>query len=462
MLDPQDNCTETLSMAKTQKISSSKIKRAAITGATAVKIGAKIAQQKGKRLLQRGGRSAEQMAAQQLADEQQIGKLLFSALGQLRGTALKVSQLLSMEADLLPEGIRQELAKSCYQVTPLNRAHVNKVFMQEFQQGPNDIFQQFSAKAFAAASLGQVHSGITPADEQVAIKIQYPGIGASIKSDMQMLRAVLHTLSLTTKLLPEKSVVTAVMDVIEQQLYKELDYQLEAENGRWFAQHLSSEKIVIPQVLEQYSSTKILTTSLLQGLHLQEWLLTNPSQQQRNFYGQIIFDSFMHSAFELHKLHADPHPGNYLFMDNNQLGLLDFGCVRTFSKEFCSNISSLMSTFVAHSKAWDTHSVLQAYQTQGILSAQLQLDEFNQELLPLLDPVINWVIEPFKEQQFDFSQRSSYPKMDLASAKVSAKYLNAIPKDQIYFDRSLFGMMQILKQLGAVVNTSNQWIKAND
>jgi len=449
-------------MQKTQKISSSKFTRAAITGATAVKIGAKIAQQKSKRLLQRGVKSTEQEAADQLADEQQIGKLLFSALGQLRGTALKVSQLLSMEADLLPEGIRQELAKSCYKVTPLNRAHVNKVFMQEFQRGPKHVFDQFSAKAFAAASLGQVHSGLTADNEKVAVKIQYPGIAASIKSDMQMLRAVMHTLSATTKLLPEKSVITALMDVIEQQLYKEVDYQLEAENGRWFARHLSSEKIVIPEVLEQYSSTKILTTRLLQGLHLQEWMLTNPSQQQRNLYGQIIFDSFMHSAFELHKLHADPHPGNYLFMANDQLGLLDFGCVRTFSKEFCSNICSLMSVFVAHTKAWDTQSVLKAYQRQGILSADLQLDEFNSELLPLLDPLINWVIEPFKEPFFDFSQRSSYPKMGLASAKVSAKYLNAIPKDQIYFDRSLFGMMQILKQLGAVVNTSNQWIKVND
>ena len=449
-------------MSKTQKVSSSKIKRAVITGATAVKIGAKIAQQKSKRLLQRGVKSAEQTAADQLADEQQIGKLLFSALGQLRGTALKVSQLLSMEADLLPEGIRQELAKSCYQMTPLNRAHVNKVFMQEFQQGPNQIFEQFTAKAFAAASLGQVHSGLTAEKQQVAIKIQYPGIAASIKSDMQMLRAVMHTLSATTKLLPDKTVVTTVMDVIEQQLYKEVDYQLEAENGRWFAQHLSSQQIVIPQVLEQYSSTKILTTSLLQGLHLQEWLLTNPSQQQRNLYGQMIFDTFMHSTFELQKLHADPHPGNYLFMANNQLGLLDFGCVITFSKDFCSNVSHLMSTFLAHSKAWDTQSVLQAYQTQGVLSDQLQLDEFNRELLPLLDPLINWVIEAFKEPYFDFSQRSSYPKMNLASAKVSAKYLNAIPKDQIYFDRSLFGVMQILKQLGAVVNTSNKWINANN
>ena len=141
---------------------------------------ASIAAQSGAKHLTHLGKKAFSSDSETLQKEHEaeIGKLLFKGLSQMRGTALKASQLLSLEADLIPEGIRQELAKSCHQVPPLNRSLIRKVFMSEFQQEPHTLFEFFNSSAFAAASLGQVHAAVFEGDE-VAVKVQYPGIQES-------------------------------------------------------------------------------------------------------------------------------------------------------------------------------------------------------------------------------------------------------------------------------------------
>ncbi len=437
-----------------KKFATSQLARSAITGMAAAKIGAVLAVQKTTSLI-----SIDKLTdQQQLNNEKKIGKLLFSALGQLRGTALKVSQLLSTEMDLLPEGIRQELAKSCYQVIPLNRAVISKVFSSEFKASPSEVFSNFDPRAFAAASLGQVHRAETKSGDQVAVKIQYPGIAASIKSDMKMLRTLLSTLANRSGVLPNQAIIGTTLDEIEQRLEEEVDYCLEAQHTRWFEQHLQCEGIVIPSVYADYSTAKVLTTSLLTGLHLEQWLATNPSQEQRNCYGQKIYDSFLYSAFVLGRLHADPHPGNYLFMHNQQLGILDFGCVKIFDSQFSVEKTALLNAFLKKDQQQRSVSILAAYQQQGIIAKTLSLAEFETVLQPLLDPMYEWICAPFQQSNYDFSRYPSCPKMSLENAKIANQFLRAIPQDHIYFDRSMFGIFSMLKRIGAVVKTENQWL----
>jgi predicted unusual protein kinase regulating ubiquinone biosynthesis (AarF/ABC1/UbiB family) len=439
------------------KVATGKMVRSTITGIAAAKIGAVLAIQKSKQVIYKDKLSKEQ----QLENEIKIGKLLFSALGQLRGTALKVSQLLSTEIDLLPEGVRAELAKSCYQVIPLNRALINKVFISEFSVSPSDIFSNFEPKAFAAASLGQVHKAETPSGFKVAVKIQYPGIAASINSDMKMLRALLSSIAKKSDILPNQEVINEALDEIQERLQEEVDYNLEAENTRWFRQKLLDKGVVVPSVHQEYSTEKVLTTSLLTGLHLDEWLATNPSQNQRNIYGQLIYDSFMFSAFELGSLHADPHPGNYLFMEKEQLGMLDFGCVKTFNKDFSTEKAALLNSFLTTDEKQRSLNIFSTYQEQGIIAPSLSITEFEAVLQPLLEPMYQWISAPFKDKVFDFSNYLSCPKMTFDNAKSANKYLLAIPQDQIYFDRSMFGIFSMLKRIGAVVKTENLWIFPN-
>ena len=360
--------------------------------------------------------------------------------------------------DLLPEGIRQELAKSCYQVIPLNRAVISKVFSSEFKGSPSEVFSNFDPRAFAAASLGQVHRAETKSGAQVAVKIQYPGIAASIKSDMKMLRTLLSTLANRSNILPNQAVIGTTLDEIEQRLQEEVDYCLEAQHTRWFQQHLQCEGVVIPSVYADYSTAKVLTTSLLTGLHLEQWLATNPSQEQRNGYGQKIYDSFLYSAFVLGRLHADPHPGNYLFMNNQQLGILDFGCVKIFDNQFAADKIALLNAFLEADQQRRSASILAAYQQQGIIAQTLSLSEFETVLQPLLDPMYEWICLPFQQREYDFSRYPSCPKISLENAKTANQFLQAIPQDHIYFDRSMFGIFSMLKRIGAVVKTENQWV----
>ena len=436
-------------------LSTSKFTRTAFSGLTAAKIVAKLAVQKRNLKLIPGLLSDQQ----RLKNEREIGKMLFAALGQLRGTALKVSQMLSMEVDLLPEGIRQELAKSCYQVPPLNRAVINKVFIRELKGSPSDVFATFETSAFAAASLGQVHRAVTDEGQSVAVKIQYPGISASIRSDMQMIRALLGTLASHTALLPNRQVISDILNEIEERLAEEVDYAREASNTIWFKQQLLALNIVVPSVLTQYSSEKVLTTELLAGVHLEDWLATDPTQEQRNHFGQLIFNVFIESAFKLGRLHADPHPGNYLFLDNGQLAILDFGCVKMFTPALAQQKIQLLNAFLELDQSVRAAGILAVYQRQKIIAKTLGIEEFETALLPLLEPMYQWVSKPFQQPCYDFSNYPSCPKMSIEDAKKANKYLVSVPQHQMYFDRTMLGVFSMLKQMRAQVDTANVWIK---
>lgn len=221
-------------------------------------------------------RAAEDEEAAQRRFESDLGRIMFKALNQLKGTALKVSQALSAHADFLPAGIRDELAKGCHQVTPLNRALVHKVFRSEFGQAPEQLFASFDAEAFAAASLGQVHRATLVDGRCVAVKVQYPGIGTSIKSDLAMLRGMVQTLGGGVVHLPRQELVDQVLAEVADKLEEELDYEQEAAQLAWFHERVPAAQYVVPQPVNAYSSRRVLTMERLEGLHLDAWLATGP------------------------------------------------------------------------------------------------------------------------------------------------------------------------------------------
>lgn len=403
-------------------------------------------------------RDEAQQAQARTAHEAELGRILFAALNQLKGTALKASQLMSMELGFLPEGMRQELARAHYQVTPLNRAVVLKVLRQELGGDPHTLFQHFEPKAFAAASLGQVHAATLANGAPVAVKLQYPGMAASTASDMRMLRSLLQTLGTHSEALPNASIIDRVMADIEHKLTEELDYLHEANALQWFAEHLTLPGLVIPRPVVARTTQRVLTLQRLPGLHLREWLQTHqPSQAERDRYGQLLFDTFMHCAFVLHRLQADPHPGNYLFMPDGQLGLLDFGCTRTLDTGFCRAVSQVWSALL-HSPL-DTAALQQAYTGLGLVSPTLGHDDFCQHLLPALADMQGWQRLPFTQAVYDFAQHPAYPGTSAERQRTAVQYLQAVPPDMPYFDRAYLGLTQLLKALGARVRTTNPWIQ---
>lgn len=429
-----------------KKFPTAKLARTVITAKATAQIAVKHAAHMGQKPFLKK-QQLEKITSQH---EQDIGKILLTALMQLRGTALKIAQLMSMQLDMLPEGIRIELSKACSEVTPLNRAHIRKVFKSEFNKSPEDIYKYFNTKAFAAASLGQVHQATVVSHDnrnlQLAIKIQYPGIGATIKSDMTMVRAMMKTLSTGTSLLPRYEVIDKILDRINEQLKCEIDYELEAENTIWFEKNLKIPGVRVPKVYQEYSSANILATEYIQGQHLEQWLLNEPSQRQRNQAGQLLFDLFCYQLHELKFLHADPHPGNLLFCENNQIALLDFGCVHQLHPDYPDTVANLFTR--------DTKQLYQTFQELKMINKKLSLEKFQQEFFPVIQDMHTWMTTPFLDKEYDFSKMPSMPANPLSQIPNAMKHIHDIQIDQMYFDRSFFGLLFILRKLGANINTT--------
>lgn len=429
--------------------------RSAVAGAALVRASVAHLSHKAAGLL----RSEAQAAQAQKAHEARLGHILFSALNQLKGTALKASQLLSLELGLLPEGLRQALAQAHYQATPLNRALVIKLMRQEFGQSPQDLYRDFEPQAFAAASLGQVHAATLHSGEAVAVKLQYPGMAASVHSDLALLRGLLQTVLAGSTALPQAEVMERVLADVERTLVAELDYMQEARNLRWFGQHLHLPGLVVPQPVETLSSARVLTMQHLSGVHLDEWLSSGPTQAERDHYGQLLFDSFMHCAFGLRRLQADPHPGNYLFMLEGRLGLLDFGCCQSLSEAFCTGLRQAWSARLRQPP--DTAALHQAYGQLGLIAPALSLQDFSTQLLPLVDDLLAWQVLPFGRPVFDFGTFPPPPRPGANQHQAALRYLQAVPSELPYFDRTYLGLTQMLRNLGARVRTRNPWISSS-
>lgn len=429
----------------------SKLARSAVVGVAVARAGVAQLTQSARRLVQPA--SASELTDN--AHDAALGRIAFQALNQLKGVALKASQLLSMDMGLLPEGIRQQLARAHYQVTPLNRALVLKLLRQEFRQSPEDLFADFEPQAFAAASLGQVHDAKLHSGESVAVKLQYPGMAATIQSDLQLLRMLLSSLGNRAGGMPNPQLQERALADIAHTLEQELDYVHEAAQLLWFGQHLPRAQLVVPQPVLSHTTARVLTMQKLEGLHLETWLSMHPSQAERDHYGQLLFDMFIHNTFVLNRLQTDPHPGNFLFMPNGQMGLLDFGCTRALDAAFSTGIASAWCAVLRTPR--DNRTLQAVYARLGLIDANLTEALFLDNLLPALQAMQDWQCLPFRTAVFDFGLLPVPPRLTSQHHQVM-KHLQAIPPDLPYFDRAHLGLIHMLRTLGARVCTTNPWV----
>lgn len=184
-------------------------------------------------------------------------------------------------------------------------------------------------------------------------------------------------------------------------------------------------------------------------------LTTHPGQAERDHYGQLLFDLFMHSSFVLQRLQTDPHPGNFLFMPGGQLGLLDFGCIRTLDSAFCDSLARAWCAVLRGPK--DTPVLQAAYTQLGLIDPAMREAVFRTELLPALQAMQDWQCLPFRSTAYDFALLPLPPRPG-AQHQQLMQHLRAVPPDLPYFDRAHLGLIQMLRAMGARVRTSNAWI----
>jgi predicted unusual protein kinase regulating ubiquinone biosynthesis (AarF/ABC1/UbiB family) len=373
--------------------------------------------------------------------------ILFNGLSLLRGTALKAAQFLSMESDLFPETIRRELEKSYNQVPPINRALVRKIIQNRFGKGPEDIFKSFDTKAFAAASLGQVHRAVTSKGQRLAIKIQYPDIADTISSDIKMMKTAIRPLG-------QYELLRAGLNEIEKVLLEEIDYIKEASNIEFFSKNLSLDNVHIPKIHKGYTFKNILAMSMIDGEILNYWLDRKPDPEQINTVAQTLHDIFIKGFYELGVIHADPNPGNFIISKDLEIGLVDFGCVKAFDEKFISLYKRLVR--VGGSREKDDYKAL--LRDMAIISPRTPKEVEDQLILLFMD-MGNWFYKLYEKDTFDFGKNPDFFEKGKEIGQTMhkfRKYIVDFNPNFIFLDRTRYGLMRIFEKMKAKIKIRNK------
>ncbi len=344
---------------------------------------------------------------------------IFGTMGYLRGAVMKVGQLLGNLPGVVPEEFAETFAALHFEAPPMHYAMVRELFLDEFGRDPGEVFAAFDRRAFAAASLGQVHRARLASGEEVAVKIQYPDIARTIRSDVRNLRALLSPMRLTA----DRRCIAEILADVERMLLRETDYGQEARSGEEIRALFSPEDgIVVPRVFGEYSTRRVLTTEFLPGRHLREYLAGNPGRKARDRFTHLLVLATMRPFYRARRLFADPHPGNFLFMDDGRLGLLDFGCVRVLTDEEWRLMMDLERAVEAEDRSVVDRCIARACLFDE--PADMEPDR-----LATLRRSMDWNYEPWRaDGPFDFGDEAFYRRgIDCRLAVARKGYTRSAP-----------------------------------
>ena len=287
-------------------------------------------------LLQSAFLGDEKRKAKLKATHARAGRRMTEDFRELRGPAMKLGQLLSVQTGVLPEETLAELAELQYQAPGMHPSLLRAQFKASMGSRPENFFKSFDETPFAAASLGQVHHAVTRDGRRVAVKIQYPGIREAIRSDFTWFRAFAAASHLKRYMRDD------LLDELQEQITIETDYDRERRNIEGLGKAVELLKFVtVPEVFPKYSSGAVLTLSVVKGEHIDRFLAGRPSPRMRDLVGERLIELFYYQVLEVGAFHADPHWGNYLFRRDGTIGLVDFGCVKYLSPEFVANLRAV-------------------------------------------------------------------------------------------------------------------------
>ena len=381
---------------------------------------------------------------------------VYNALSELKGSALKVAQMLSMEKNVLPRQYTNKFVMAQYSAPPLSGPLIVQTFIKQFGKTPQQMFDTFEMKAANAASIGQVHKA-TKDGKELAIKIQYPGVAESIKSDLKIVKPIAFRLLE----LSEKEFDKYIKEV-ESKLLEETDYELELKRSLEISSlcaHIPN--LVFSKYYAEYASKRVLVMDWLPGLHLDEFLKTNPSQEIRDQIGQAMWNFYEYQV-HIHKaVHADPHPGNFLMMEDGRLGIIDFGCVKEIPEDFYHHYFALLVPEIMQSES----SIKRIMEQQEIINPN-DSEEAKAVITDAFLRMTNLLREPFNHDIFDFGNDAYIDKIYELGEEVSKmKELKNSKEGRgsqhaLYINRTYFGLYSMLNMLKARVKTGlGDWLK---
>lgn len=428
-------------MKTIDKIPSSKIGRATSIVKTGLKVGANYASYYGEKLIN------SDLTKEKL--EKNNAKDIYNGLTELKGSALKVAQMLSMEKNVIPQAYAKEFAQAQFSVPPLSPALVKKTFKRYMGQYPEDLFDTFNYEASKGASMGQVHEA-TKNGQKLAIKIQYPGVAESISSDLALVKPFAIKMFNLKGKDSEK-----FFQEVESKLIEETDYKLEVKRSIQVTEACSAlDNLAFPIYHKESSSAKIITMSWLEGKQLPDFIAEEKDQKVLNKLGQAMWDFYMFQMHKLRMVHADPHPGNFLVTPDKKLGVIDFGCVKVIPEEFYEPYFALTKKESIENKV-ELEKSLRALGVIRDDDAELEQRFFTD----LFSELLSMLALPFQSETFDFSSKNFLDDI----AKLGEKYAdmpelrkfngNRGSEHLLYINRTFFGLYNLLYDLKAEINT---------
>jgi len=434
-------------MEEQLKIPTGKVSRATKFVQTGVKVGGNYLKHYSKKLID--------PTTDRTGLDEDNARDIYSSLSQLKGSALKVAQMLAMDKNLLPSAYQKQFSLGQYSAPPLSFPLVVKTFQQYFGKNPNDVFDEFGKSAANAASIGQVHRA-TLKGRSLAVKVQYPGVAESVRSDLKLVRPFAARLfSISDQELDH------YLQEVEEKLLEETDYVLEVRRSQEISAECGHIKgLVFPNYYPELSSARVITMDWLEGKHIKEFLQTNPDQATRNAIGQAMWDFYHHQIHNLKKVHADPHPGNFLMQADGTLGVIDFGCVKEIPQDFYESYFKLMSQKVVT----DDAELVPILEELNFVYADDSKEE-RKVFISVFKEMTTLLGRPFHTDSFDFADHVYFDSIYALGERISkmkeirnSKHARG-SRHGLYINRTYFGLYQLLNQLEAkVVTTKPEWI----
>ncbi|MFQ3239696.1 MAG: putative unusual protein kinase regulating ubiquinone biosynthesis (AarF/ABC1/UbiB family) [Olleya marilimosa] len=425
-------------MKTIDKIPTSKISRATKLVTTGAKVGVNYLKYYGDKITKTEAEAKARLNENNAED-------IYDGLKQLKGSALKVAQMLSMEKSILPQAYVEKFSLAQFSVPPLSAPLVSKTFKKYFGKLPSQIYDSFNLNSVNAASIGQVHLAEKDG-KKLAVKIQYPGVADSIASDLAMVKPI------AIKMFNIKGKDSdKYFQEVENKLVEETNYILEVEQSKAIVEackHIPNLKF--PNYYEDLSSERIITMDWMEGEHLSEFTAYNKDQNKADQLGQALWDFYMYQMHVIKKVHADPHPGNFLVSKSADLIALDFGCMKEVPEDFYVPYFELAKPEVINNKILFT---------QKMYELEILREEDTQEELDFFSAMFHELLslftKPFHNDTFDFSD----PEFFNAISEMGQRYSkstelrkmngNRGSKHFIYINRTFFGLYNLMFDLKA-------------
>ncbi|WP_276391655.1 ABC1 kinase family protein [Eudoraea chungangensis] len=430
-------------MKTLDRIPTGKIERAGQLVKTGVKVGGNYVKYYGKKLVN-PELDKEELNQENAAD-------IYDGLKSLKGSALKVAQMLSMEKNMLPSAYVEKFSLAQFSVPPLSAPLVRKTFKKYFQKYPDEVFDTFEKDSVNAASIGQVHRA-SKNGKNLAVKIQYPGVAESISSDLSIVKPIaIRMFNLQGKDSDK------YFKEVENKLVEETNYNLELEQSREITRACRAiPNIVFPKYYKDLSSDRILTMDWMNGVHLSEFANTDFDASLGNKLGQALWDFYMFQLHGLRKVHADPHPGNFLVSNDNKLVAIDFGCIKHIPVDFYKPYFELAKKENIEDDQFFTQKLyeLEILRTEDSTKELLFFKDLFKEMLTLFT-------SPFNEEVFDFGADEFWYKIaSLGERYAKDEHIkkmngNRGSKHFLYINRTFFGLFNLLHDLKAKVEVNS-------